>query len=371
MPGLVKRGNIWHINKKVNGRRISESTGSGSLEEAERYLVRRLEQIRQASIYGVRPKRIFREAATKYLAEKDKASLRVDAIHLKKLDKYIGGLALDSIHMDSLKRYIKERALEGVKRRTINCGLQVIRHILNLAEHEWKDEYNLSWVHKAPRIKLLRETDKREPYPLQITEQARLLNELPLHLKRMALFAVNTGCRDHEICCLKWKWEIKIPEGSVFIIPSTEVKNREKRLVVLNRNALRVIEEARGEHSEYVFTFRGKPITRMLNSAWKKARVRAGLSQVRVHDLKHTFGYRLRSAEVSFEDRQVLLGHKTRSVTTHYSAAELGNLIRAANKVCESGRHLMVLRKSSLVDESRAKVAQGNLKEKTINLNVV
>lgn len=83
----------------------------------------------------------------------------------------------------------------------------------------------------------------------------------------------------------------------------------------------------------------------MLNSAWKKARIRAGLPQVRVHDLKHTFGYRLRSAEVSFEDRQVLLGHKTRSITTHYSAAELGNLIRAANKVCETGRRMMVLRK--------------------------
>ncbi len=359
MPGLVKRGNIWHINKKVNGRRISESTGSSSLEEAERYLVHRLEQVRKASVYGVRPKRTFREAATKYLLEKDKSSLHVDAIYLKTLDKYIGDLSLDLVHMDNLRSYIKKRKLEGVKRRTINCGLQVVRHILNLAEQEWKDEHNLSWLHKAPKIKLLREIDKREPYPLQIDEQARLFSELPLHLKRMALFAVNTGCRDHEICHLKWKWEIRIPEGSVFIIPAAEVKNREKRLVVLNRNALAIIEEVRGEHSEYVFTFRRKPITRMLNSAWKKARLRANLPQVRVHDLKHTFGYRLRSAEVCYEDRQVLLGHKTRSVTTHYSAAELGNLIHAANKVCTMGRHLMVLRKNNnLVDTARANVAQ-------------
>jgi len=54
-----------------------------------------------------------------------------------------------------------------------------------------------------------------------------------------------------------------------------------------------------------------------------------------------------------------LLGHKTRSVTTHYSAAELGNLIHAANKVCTMGRHLMVLRKNNnLVDTARANVAQ-------------
>ncbi len=54
-----------------------------------------------------------------------------------------------------------------------------------------------------------------------------------------------------------------------------------------------------------------------------------------MHDLKHTFGRRLRAAGVSFEDRQDLLGHKSGRITTHYSAAELHNLIEAANKVCE------------------------------------
>ena len=69
MPGLVKRGNTWHINKKVDGVRICESTGTSELKEAEKYLVRRLETIRQAKVYGVRPKRLFREAATKFLLE--------------------------------------------------------------------------------------------------------------------------------------------------------------------------------------------------------------------------------------------------------------------------------------------------------------
>ena len=100
---------------------------------------------------------------------------------------------------------------------------------------------------------------------------------------------------------------------------------------------------------ECVFTFRSKPVTRMLNSAWIKARKRAGLPQVRVHDLKHTFGRRLRAAEVSFEDRQDLLGHKSSRMTTHYSQAELSNLIHAANKVCGVGQGiplLMVLKRA-------------------------
>ena len=61
----------------------------------------------------------------------------------------------------------------------------------------------------------------------------------------------------------------------------------------------------------------------MNNTGWQSARKRAGLPQVRVHDLKHTFGRRLRAAGVSFEDRQDLLGHRSGRTTTHYSAAEL------------------------------------------------
>ena len=86
---------------------------------------------------------------------------------------------------------------------------------------------------------------------------------------------------------------------------------------------------------------------RMNDSAWRKARKRAaakweeihgspahpGFASFRVHDLKHTFGRRLRAADVTKEDRQVLPGHTNGSVTSDYSAAELGHLIEVANKV--------------------------------------
>jgi integrase len=55
----------------------------------------------------------------------------------------------------------------------------------------------------------------------------------------------------------------------------------------------------------------------------------------RVHDLRHTFGHRLRAAGVSFEDLQDLLGHKSERITTHYSAPDVAGLIEAAGKVCE------------------------------------
>ena len=92
-------------------------------------------------------------------------------------------------------------------------------------------------------------------------------------------------------------------------------KNRQDRLVVLNQVVSQVIREVKGIHPTYVFSYQGRCITRMLNSVWIKARIRAALPQVRVHDLKHIFGRRLRSAGVGFEDRQDLLEHKNGRIT--------------------------------------------------------
>jgi integrase len=57
---------------------------------------------------------------------------------------------------------------------------------------------------------------------------------------------------------------------------------------------------------------------------------------VRVHDPRHTTRRRLRAAGVSFKDRQDLLGHRSTRVITDYSAAELRNLLEAANRVQKS-----------------------------------
>ena len=354
-PGLVKRAGVWHIDKRINGRRVCQSTGSNQLEEAERFLARLTEQARQASIYGVRPKRTFEEAAVKFVLENQhKRSLHSDIGRLKLLMPWIGAATIDTIHTGTLQPWINHRRKEGAAVGTINHGLKIVRRILNLASAEWVDEYGMTWLQTAPRIKLLSDNNKRKPYPLSWDEQQRLFSSLPSHLFDMALFAVNTGCRDAEICKLRWDWYVAVPalNSGVFIIPDEFVKNGDERLVVLNSIAFDIVNKQRGKGIDHVFTYKGAPITRMLNSAWQRARKAANLDQVRVHDLKHTFGRRLRAAGVSFEDRQDLLGHRSGRITTHYSAAELSRLLEAANSVCRqkpnSGKsELVVLRRIS------------------------
>ncbi|WP_346396016.1 tyrosine-type recombinase/integrase [Pseudomonas syringae] len=369
MTGLSQRKGLWHIDKKINGERLYESTGTADRQEAERYLIHRLEQIRQQKVYGVRQVRTWRDAAMKFLVEiKDQPSFKLSAHHLSQLDPFIGDMPLTHIDDQALEPFIKDRLAtktladgkvkKGVSNRTVNISIERVVRVLSLCARKWRDSERRPWLDSVPMLSKLEEKkSSRKPYPMSWEEQSILFGELPAHLQTMALYKVNTGCREQEVCKLRWEWEIAVPElnTSVFLIPAdfggrharSGVKNGDERLVVLNSVARSIIEKQRGVSKDWVFPFNDTAMHRMNDSAWKKARVRAaklwqeknlrpahpGYLSIRIHDLKHTFGRRLRAAGVTEEDRKALLGHKNGSITSHYSGAELGHLIEAANMV--------------------------------------
>lgn len=337
--GLRKRGDFWHIEKYINGQRVYESTGETDSRKAEAYYDNRIKEIREAVVYGTRPAVNFKAAAEKFLREDcPTRSLEPAGYAFDKVLPYIGALPIERVHDGSLAKFRKARQDAGVSVGTINKELGFVRRVLLLAARKWRHPNGMQYLSEAPLIGMIKGS-ARKPYPLEWQEQARLFAELPGHLERMALFDVNTGLRAKELCELRWSWEIQVPEleTSVFLLPETMTKNGEERIVVLNRIARSVVESQRVKHREYVFTYKGAPLARMNNHAWRKARARAGLPRVRVHDLR-TFGHRLRAAGVSFEDRQDLLGHRSGRITTHYSAPDLKRLLAAVNLLCNQDR---------------------------------
>jgi integrase len=103
-------------------------------------------------------------------------------------------------------------------------------------------------------IEYQREYNKRLPYPLDWDEQKLLFSELAVHLRTMALFDVNTGLRDQELCGLEWAWEQRVPEldtptmkRSVFLLPGSVTKNGRPRLAILNDVAQSIVESQREE----------------------------------------------------------------------------------------------------------------------------
>lgn len=340
--GLFQRGSIWHIDKVIGGQRICKTTGSKDYATAERVLAKLIGETYQAQSFGTRPDRTFSNAAAYYLeANGQKKSLSDDRRHIERLLTY-GDLAntpIVKIHRGLFDDFVEQRQKEGVTNATINHALKVVRQMLNQAANDWRDEHGLTWLEIAPKIKLVPDNDKRTPRVLTWPEQSNFFALLPDHLRAMAAFAVNTGCRESEICSLSWTWEKKVLNTSVFVLPKVNAKNGRSRVIVPNRIARDCIESQRGKHPERVFTFRGKPVEKLNNSGWKTACKAAGLynskTGLRVHDLRHTAATRLRHAGVDEETRREILGHSSgRSMTNHYSAASLRHLINSVELLC-------------------------------------
>ena len=344
-PGLRKKGEVWHIEKVIAGQLIRQSTGETELEQAERYLAQLIENRRKEKVYGERLDRTFNQAAARYIDEYGhKRSLDRDIVTLKVIMPYIGEVALLKIHSGTLDDFIKDRKKSGISAGTLNRDMAIVRRVLSLSARLWRDDQGRAWLDTVPMLPTI-EGVKRKPRPISWQEQEALLKALPAYLADMALFALNTGLRDQEICAMKWSDECKVNglDTTVFIISEERAKNEHERIVPLNSVAQSIVASRRGNHSDFVFDYEGRKLLRINNKAWRKARELVGLKEVRVHDLRHTFGMRLRAAGVGFEDRQDLLGHHAGRITTHYSKVEINRLIECVELLCEARKPELTL----------------------------
>ena len=354
------------VDKQYQGTRIFERLGKVTQDEAESWLRQRQAELdaERANLLRCGDQQLFAAAAQKYLIESERKKLRsleTVAYHVALLLPYVGSMALVDVCNDSLQPFIDERLDEDeVKPSTVNRTLEVARTIMNRAARLWRTN-GKPWLATAPLIEMLDEkATRRQPYPITWQQQANVLPRLPVHLQRMVLFALNTGARDANVCRLRWDWERQLPElgRSVFVIPPAEFKTNRTHVLILNDAAWSVVQECRGMHPDFVFTYRRervknlhlapamdyKPIATMNNTAFQNARSAAALERMRVHDLRHTFGQRLRDAGVPEEDRALLLGHAIDGMPQHYATATIARLVEMANKVKETFDRTTLLR---------------------------
>ena len=354
------------VDKQYQGTRIFERLGKVTQDEAESWLRQRQAELdaERANLLRCGDQQLFAAAAQKYLIEcqrKQLRSLETVAYHVSLLLPYVGSMALVDVCNDSLQPFIDERLDEDeVKPSTVNRTLEVARTIMNRAARLWRTN-GKPWLATAPLIEMLDEkATRRQPYPITWQQQANLLPRLPVHLQRMVLFALSTGARDANVCRLRWDWERQLPElgRSVFVIPPAEFKTNRTHVLILNDAAWSIVEACRGLHPDFVFTYRRervknhhlapamdyKPVATMNNTAFQNARAAAGLERMRVHDLRHTFGQRLRDAGVPEEDRALLLGHAIEGMPQHYATATIARLVEMANKVKETFDRTTLLR---------------------------
>ena len=213
--------------------------------------------------------------------------------------------------------------------RAANAMLQVLSKMFSLAE---------AWGVAAPRGNPCRHViryreGKRERFltPDEYRRVGRALRELEAEGRKEARAAAAlrlvmlTGCRGGEVVTLRWDdidrkaGEIRLRDGKTGA-----------RMVPLTQDAAAVLERIhRVIGSPWLFPSRppDKPMTR-LHLYWYGVRERAGVEDVRIHDLRHSFASRALAVGESLSMIGRLLGH-----TDIASAARYAHLARDAERV--------------------------------------
>jgi integrase len=168
---------------------------------------------------------------------------------------------------------------QGHSNATVNRTLEVLRAILRKCVNEWE------WLDRAPQVRMLKEPTRRIRF-LTRDEAQDVLAELPEHLADMAAFSLATGLRASNVTGLQWT-EVDLMRRLAWVHPD-QAKARKAIPVPLNLEAVSLVRKQLGKHLMHVFSFRGKPITQVSTKARYGALERAGVSNFRWHDQRHT-----------------------------------------------------------------------------------
>ena len=312
--GLYRRGNVYWICYKFKGKLYRESTGKVSQKEAEYVLACR----RKENDEGELPKSKmidykFAELAKEYLkwAERQR-SYKDKKLWMKQLNEVFGNLNVSDLNTQMIEQWQSER-LNLNKPATVNRVLACLKHMFTKAvDWDMASEETLKQVRK---VKFLKEYNKRLRY-LDVEGCQTLIDCCAPHLKPIVTVALNTGMRRGEILGLRWE-QVDLSHGFILLEIS---KNGERREIPINTTLEYLFKEMpHSIESKYVFVDKdGKPykdVKRSFGTAIRKA----GISDFRFHDLRHTFASHLVMAGIDLISVKELLGHKTITMTLRYS----------------------------------------------------
>jgi integrase len=215
-----------------------------------------------------------------------------------------------------------------------NRSLEIISKMFNLAEM-----WGLRPDGSNPRkhIKKYPE-EKRERFlsPAELRRVGEVLREmedegieLPFSIAAIRLLML-TGCRLGEIMTLQWE-HVDIP-GKALRLPDSKTG---AKVVHLGQPAVEVLEKIeRVEKNPWVIVGT-KPGARLtdLQPIWQRVRARAGLKDVRIHDLRHTFASTAVAAGQGLPMIGKLLGHTQVQTTARYAHLAADPVKDAADQV--------------------------------------
>jgi len=247
--------------------------------------------------------------------------LRIKAVFGHKRLNQITRLQVQNFHASVLN--------EGLAAASANHHIKLIRRMFNLA---------ISWdmleKNPASRIQMFEEDNQEERY-MNDAQLGNLMEVLKTDSARsvclITTFLLATGCRLNEALSATWSQVDK--DKRVFRVAAKNAKSKRMRPVPLNDHAIQVLEQlsTEGQYEHLFINKKTKKPYVNIAKVWERLRTKAGLPNLRLHDLRHQAASHLINSGSSLYIVQQILGHSDPSVTQRYAHLSMKSLNDASD----------------------------------------
>ncbi len=347
--GLYKRGNSWYVRCMIDGKLYRKSCGPNKAYaqailaelKKQRALFRVTgEMSGLESMFKKRERKLFKEAAEDYLAERPDLKASTQRGYREIFKNYLlpafGDLYIDQIDEEMIAKFKAEVSKKVSATRTNNI-LGPLRYILKVCQRR-------KLISDNPAINVQRSKEEDPNIdPLTTDELERALSVMKSHHKALFTCLAWTGARPDELFAVRWqdvdleRDELRINKGRVRGIESTTKTKSSNRIIpILSivRETLIHLKASRTQHVDgYVFLNKdGQPYSKHVDREWRTALKKAGVRHRPAYQLRHTFASICLANGAQPTWVAKVLGHKTAQITfKHYA-----RFIDDASKINES-----------------------------------
>ena len=229
----------------------------------------------------------------------------------------ISDCSIEQLTSKTLASFRDRRLLDG--QRACEYDLILIRHCLKVAMSEWGLMLSVNPVDQIKKPPSPKSRDRRlNDGEYERLEQASKLTKNQ-HIWPIVVFAIETGMRRGEILGLSWD-NIDLKRRTAFL-PLT--KNGSSREVPLSTEAVSILQQQRSRTGLRPF-----PVTsNAFRLAWDRLRGRAGINDLRFHDLRHEAISRFFEMKLTIPEVALISGHKDVKMLFRYTHLKVDSVV--------------------------------------------
>jgi integrase len=328
----------WASFTDASGKRVRRSTGTTKRQEAEALLAKWKYGAYQERQWDAPTAVLFEDVILHFLkeTEKTKRSHLDDLLHSRQLRQSFAEEDMRVLTPIAVRNHILRRQEDGVSNATINRELALLSAAIN--------RYNKDLMDNLPNPASGRKLKEPEARIRWITEAEadRLIEEAEKSLRAHYLadfirLALNTGCRAQEMLGLEWS-RVDMERQLIFL-EGQHTKTAKRRSVPLNEVAYQALASRLAfcaEHcagTPWVFCNAAGERIASVKKSFAHARSQAGITNFRIHDLRHTCAAWLTTAGVPTTEIRDLLGHSSITMTEKYAHLSPDNVRRAVQRL--------------------------------------